>query len=143
MLITSKLEYDKLTEKDKNDNNYLVNINKSKKYFSFGKNAVKSETDKNIIIPIPEKMNNIINFWNKINNTKYLLLSKNGGQLSKNGFSKLITDIFKSTGKNISVVMIRKIFLSEKYSDINKEKKEIAQQMNHSVSVANTFYIKN
>ena len=51
MLIILKLEYDKLTEKDKNDNNYLVNINKLKKYFSFGKNAVKSETDKNIIIP--------------------------------------------------------------------------------------------
>ena len=140
---TTKTIYDNLTEKDKNDNNYLVNINKSNKFLSFGKNAVKSETDDDVIIQLPKKMNDLINFWTTINLKDNLLTSRTGEKLTKNALSKQITDIFKKTGKNISVVMLRKIYLSEKYADVNEEKKKDSEAMNHSVSVANTFYVKN
>lgn len=143
MLKVTKTEYDNLTDKEKEDNNYLVSVNKSNKFFSFGKNAVKSETDENVIVKVPKKMNDLLNFWINLNLKDHLLVSRTGGKLTKNALSKQITDIFKKTGKNISVVMLRKIFLSEKFADVNKEKKEIAEAMNHSVSVANTFYVKN
>jgi hypothetical protein len=143
MTMVSQATYNDLSENEKENNNYLVNVNKSRKFFSFGKDNSKSETDENIIIQVPKNMNDLINYWGRINKTKHLLVSRNGGKLTKNALSKQLVDIFKPTGKNISVVMLRKIYLSEKFSDKNKEQQEIAEKMNHSVSVANTFYVKN
>lgn len=138
----NKSDYDKLSENDLDNNNYLVSINKSNKFLHFGKNSVKSETENNVTIQIPKKLNPVLNFWFKVNKTPYLLVSRTGDKLTKNALSKILVEIFKPTGKNISVVMLRKIYLSEKYAELNKEKEKDAEMMNHSVGVANNFYVK-
>tara|TARA_R100000231_G_scaffold139488_1_gene120938 strand:- start:1531 stop:2499 length:969 start_codon:yes stop_codon:yes gene_type:complete len=142
-ILISEKDFNNLDAKNKNDNIYLVSKNKSNKYFSFGKNAVKSETPNNLKIDIPKKLNSVINFWNNTNRTKYLLVNNKGEKLTKNMLGKKIQDIFNDTGKNISVVLLRKIYLSNKFGDVLKERKEVSEQMNHSLNTANTYYIKN
>jgi hypothetical protein len=140
--IINKKDFDKLSQSEKDNNNYLVNVNKSKKFFHYGKNAVKSDTYDNTIVEIPRELNSLLNFWINTNKSKFLLVNNKGNKLTKNALSKKITEIFKETGKKISVVMLRKIFLSNKFGEVNEERKEIAKMMNHDVNTASTFYIK-
>ncbi len=142
MKIVNKKEFDALSEKEKEDNAYLVNVNKSRKYFYYGKEADKSSTEEAVKIDIPKSLNNLINFWTGINKKDYLLLNNQGQKLSKNNLSKEVRSIFSNKSKNISVNLIRKIYISERFADVNKEKKETALAMNHSVGVADTFYHK-
>ena len=142
-IIISKMDFDRLEQKNKNDNVYLIDDGKKNKYFSFGKNAVKSETKENIKIDIPKDLNTILNGWLKANTTKNLLINKKYERLGKNALSKQLSNIFDDTGKKISVVMLRKIYLTEKFGDIKKEMDETGEAMNHSASMAQKVYIKN
>ena len=142
MKMVDKKEFDKIPQEVKDKNAYLVNVNKSRKYFYYGKDADKSATDEAVIIEVPKSMNNLLNFWISINKKEHLLLNNQGQKLSKNNLSKEVRSIFSNKTKKISVNLIRKIFVSEKFADVNKEKKEIAEQMNHSVNVADNFYAK-
>lgn len=142
MKIVNKKEFEAIPEKEKEDNAYLVNVNKSRKYFYYGKEADKSSTEEPVKIDIPKSMNNLLNFWTNINKKDHLLLNQQGQKLSKNNLSKEVRSIFSNKSKKISVNLIRKIYVSEKFSDVNKEKKEIAEQMNHSVNVSDNFYMK-
>ena len=143
MKIVNKKEFDALSEKQKEENAYLVNVNKSRKYFYYGKESDKSSTEEPVKIDVPKSLLNILNFWIAINKTDHLLLNQQGEKLTKNNLSKEVRGIFSSTKKNISVNLIRKIYVSERFSQVNKDKKEIAEQMNHSVAVSNQFYQKN
>ena len=142
MKIVSQKEFNNISEKEKDENSYLVNVNKSRKYFYYGKDADKSSTDEAVKIDVPKSMNNLLNFWITINKKDHLLLNNLGEKLSKNNLSKEVRSIFSNKSKNISVNLIRKIFVSETFKNVNKEKEEIAEQMNHSVSVADNFYSK-
>ena len=142
MKIVSQKEFNNISEKEKEENAYLVNVNKSRKYFYYGKDADKSSTDEAVKIDVPKSMNNLLNFWITINKKDHLLLNNLGEKLSKNNLSKEVRSIFSNKSKNISVNLIRKIFVSETFKNVNKEKEEIAEQMNHSVSVADNFYSK-
>ena len=142
MKILNKKEFDSLTEKEKEENAYLVNVNKSRKYFYYGKEADKSSTEEAVKIDVPKSLNNLINFWTTINKTQHLLLNNQGNKLSKNNLSKEVRSIFSNKTQKVSVNLIRKIYVSERFSQVNQEKKEIAKQMNHSVGVADTFYSK-
>lgn len=141
-IVISEPEFKKTTEKEKDDNIYLVNKGKTKKYFSFGKNAIKSETLENLQVDVPKELNKILNLWLSINKTKNLLVNNNMTKLTKNNLTKKLKQIFKDTDKDISVVLLRKIFLSHKFGDDNKERKEISKLMNHDISTQGKFYIK-
>lgn len=141
--IISKKDYDDLLEKDKDDNIYLVNASRNKKFFSFGKNVVKSETKDNIKIPVEKALNSVLNLWLNFNKTDNLLLSSSGGKLTKNGLSKLLNRIFSHTGKKISASMLRKIKISNEFDpEEQKKKQELAEKMNHSVGVQQSVYLK-
>lgn len=141
--IISKKDYDDLSEKDKDDNIYLVNASRNKKFFSFGKNVVKSETKDNIKIPVEKSLNSVLNLWLNFNKTDNLLLSSSGGKLTKNGLSKLLNRIFSHTGKKISASMLRKIKISNEFDpEEQKKKQELAEKMNHSVGVQQSVYLK-
>ncbi len=141
--IISKKDFDDLSEKDKDDNIYLVNASRNKKFFSFGKNVVKSETKDNIKIPVEKALNSVLNLWLNFNKTENLLLSSSGGKLTKNGLSKLLNRIFSHTGKKISASMLRKIKISNEFDpEEQKKKQELAEKMNHSVGVQQSVYLK-
>lgn len=142
MKIVNQKEFNNIPEKEKEENAYLVNVNKSRKYFYYGKEADKSSTEEPVKIDVPKSMNNLLNFWITINKKDHLLLNNQGEKLSKNNLSKEVRSIFSNKSKKISVNLIRKIFVSETFKKVNKDKEEIAEKMNHSVNVADNFYSK-
>lgn len=142
MKIISDMEYQDSSIDDMENNNYLVK-GKKNYVFSYGKNAVKSSGDADSqIIDVPQKLTRVLKLWLKHNDTKYLLPKYNEDKpIGKNGLTVMLNKIFSP--KKISTSMIRKIYLSHKFGDIQKEQKRIASEMNHSVGVQQQIYVKN
>jgi hypothetical protein len=140
--VISYRDFQKLSDNDKDNNIYLVVVSRNKKYFNFGKKAVKSETKENIKINLDRGLNSVVNlFLNVTNNTNgYLLKDSRGNKMTKNGLSKYLSKIFSP--KRISASMLRKIFLSNEFQPENDKKKKLAQEMNHSVSTQQSVYVK-
>ena len=136
-------DYEDLSEQERSDNIYLVKISRNKKFFSFGKNAVKSETNENVKIPVDKSLNSVINLWLNFNKSDHFLLNSRGGKLTKNGLTKFIQKIFKPLGKNISASMLRKIKVSHELDPEYEQKKaDLAEKMNHSTKVQKDVYLK-
>lgn len=138
----NKNDFSKLSNEEKQKNKYLVNQSARKKYIYYGSNSRKIKTPDPVIIQIPTRLNSLLNYWFRINTTNNLLVNYRREKLNKNQLSKLLTEIFKSTNKNISANIIRKIYLSETNGDALAEMKKNATAMNHSVSMANETYVK-
>mgnify|MGYP001406417424 FL=1 len=133
-VITFK-EYENIEDKK---NNYLVIVSKSKKFFSFG--AYKTSEVYGIkTLDIPRNLNNIINKWLERNKTGFFLINTKNEPLSENGLTKFLYKTFEDTGKNISSTIIRHVYLSDKYKDINEEKAKDAAQMLHSVGEQDNY----
>tara|TARA_R110000765_G_scaffold110971_1_gene202499 strand:- start:1040 stop:2020 length:981 start_codon:yes stop_codon:yes gene_type:complete len=145
MKMINKLEFDKLTDEEKENNNYLVmgGLLRNKKFFHFGDYKTK-KTYGIQTIEINKELNTVLNLWRKINSTEYLLLDSKRNKLSCNGLTRLLHKTFKPTGKNISSTMIRHIYLTEKYGDETSylEKKKDADEMGHSINEQQKIYVK-
>jgi len=127
---------DDMTDKDKN---YLLNISRNTKYFYINEHKT-SKTHGTLEIKIPKELNTILNNWLKINTSEYLLVNKSGSKMTANVLSKAITKAFLPSGKNISLNMLRKIYISEHIDlDIIKKRKELADAMGHSVDTQTTY----
>ena len=142
--IISFNNFNQMNDIDKNNKVLLVVISDNKKFFSFGKNVVKSLTLKTVQIDIKNNLNHILNIWLNINNSKYLLLNSNGDKLTKNGLSKILRSIFMEyTDKKISVSMLRKIKISSEFDpNISDKQTKLSNMMNHSVKVQQSVYLK-
>ncbi len=145
MKIINKKEYLDLDKEDLKKNNYLVNLSKINKIFSYGSDKVKSKIeDGHNTINIPKDLNTVLNLWLNFNQSDNLLVTQqNGLGLTKNQLTLLLNKIFKP--KMVSTSMLRKIYLTHTFgdeTDRNKKKAQIAEDMNHSVSVAENIYIK-
>tara|TARA_R110001606_G_scaffold7906_1_gene34481 strand:+ start:766 stop:1722 length:957 start_codon:yes stop_codon:yes gene_type:complete len=138
MKVISKLHYNKLSPAQKIEMNYLVITGKNKKKFILN----KYKTDKvygEKIIAVSAPVNKILNVWLHYNKNDFLLLNNRKEPLSDNGLTKLLQSVFAPTGKNISVSMLRHIFITEKFpADLDK-KKELANLMLHSVGLQNEY----
>lgn len=133
-VITFK-EYENIEDKK---NNYLVIVSKSKKFFSFG--AYKTSEVYGIkTLDIPRNLNNIINKWLERNKTGFFLINTKNEPLSENSLTKLLYKTFESTGKNISSTIIRHVYLSDKYKNVNDEKAKDAEMMLHSVGEQDNY----
>ena len=81
--------------------------------------------------------------WLKVNDTENFLLNSKGVGMTSNGLGKYIKMLFKSTGKEITVNLLRNIFVSENVDlDVLKKNKEIADAMNHSTGTQGSVYLK-
>ena len=146
-LIITEGHYKTLSDKDKSDNAYLVVKNTRTKYFSFGKETLKSTIgiDNLQIVEIPRQLNAVLNTWLNYNKSGFLLLNENGNILTRNGLTRLLLKIFSPYHRDISVVLLRKIYISHQdQDDFIKSAKVIERSrlMNHSVSVAKSHYLK-
>ena len=135
MKVISRTAYDKLTDKEKKDQNYLVVSSRNKKFFSFGeyKTAKQYGTKK---IDVGSKLNTVLNVWLKINKSGNLILNSKGEPITSNGLTKYLNKVFSPSGKkNISATQLRHIFISEKIGGPTlNEKKDLAEKMGHSVN---------
>ena len=128
-IITSK-EYEKLNDAKKKSN-YLVIKSRNDKSFHFGEYKTAGKYGEKVI-KVGKKLNAVINIWLKYNPTKSFLLNSKEEPMTANGFGKFIKSTFMPTGKEITINMIRHIFISEKFPNVDDEREEIANQMGHS-----------
>ena len=144
MTITTKRLYNKLSEEEKKENNYLV-VEKNKMFFvlnQFKTSAKYKELD----IDIPKDLEKLLRFYIKVNGLKngdVLFTSTTGTPLSRNALSQLFIKTSKKyLDKSISTTMLRKIVLSDKFADVKKEQKEMSKITGHSVETMNKVYVK-
>ena len=138
----SPMEVIKTRKQIKEGKNYLLNIGRNKKIFIIQEfKNVKSQGKKEI--PISPKLNTLLNEFLKYNIEDYFLLNNRGTVLSPNGLGKAITRIFKPTGKNITINLLRHIFISNNVDmDALKKAESLAEQMHHSTSTQQNIYYK-
>ncbi len=139
LIFISKTTYNKLTDKEKEDNNYLVQLKNNLQYiFNEYKTAKKYKEN---VIDIPKDLQKILRMYIKFNDYK---IGDVIFPISKNGLTQLLTKYsMKYMNKKISSTMIRKSYLSSKYSDMKKEMEEDAKIMGHSVATQQKVYVKN
>lgn len=144
MKIINKKEYLDLDKEDLKKNNYLVNLSKTNKLFSYGSDKVKSKIEGGSnTVNITKELNSVLNLWLHFNKSDNLLVTQQRGMgMTKNQLTLLLNRIFKP--KMISTSMLRKIYLTNMFGDEaerNNKKQKIAEEMNHGTGVQN-LYIK-
>lgn len=137
----NKRTYNKLTEENKKEKNYLV-VNKNNMFMVL--NEFKTNTKyKSINIPIEKDLEKLLRVYLKMNGMGVLFKSSTGKALTRNALSQLLLKTTKKRmGKSISTTMLRKIYLSSKYGKIQEEQAKDAEIMGHSVDTQNKVYIK-
>lgn len=145
MKIIKNKDYNKLSEKDKENNNYLVIVSRNKKFFSLGDYKTR-KTYGVQEIEVKKELNTVLNLWLKFNTSEYLLLNSRGQKMTTNGLTKFLQKTFAPTGKKISSTMIRHIHLSEKFTpeeqETYKKMKKEATDMGHSIKEQQEVYVK-
>ena len=138
MRVIKESDYDDLSDKELEEN-YLVVKSRNNKMFSFG----NYKTDKTYSvqkIKVGKKLNSIINIWLKYNKNGSLLLDTKGNPMSSNQLGKYIKKVFAPSGKDISVNLLRHIYISEKFpAEKEDEKEEVAKKMLHSKATQSTY----
>lgn len=94
-------------------------------------------------IKINDKLFDLIRKFNKFNDNDYLLSNYDGNNYTESNFiTKILNNIFKDENKKISSTMLRHIFLSNKFSDVTDEQRDIAKKMSHSVDMQKQYIKK-
>jgi hypothetical protein len=118
------------------DFNYF-DISKKKMIFN---NYKTKGTYQSQEIDVNDKLYIILCAWIKKFKIRYYILQRlDGSELDKNGITKILYKIFN---KKVGSSMLRSIFLTDKYSNLNEEKKKDTLAMGTSVSNADNQYIK-
>ena len=122
---------------DVNKDNYMK---KGKLVFNSYKTAKTYGTQE---VDIPKPLQQILNAWNRINPTDFLLFDSNMSHLTPVKLNQRMNKIFG--GKKISVNQMRHTYLTDKYKEHSKIEKELEKDtadMGTSTKMANNAYIK-
>jgi len=141
MDVISFKDYERLSKEEKHNNNYLVSVNKSNRFFSIGEYKTSNKYGLKEI-KVGTTLNKILTTWLKFNKSKHLLVTATGGQLTPNNLTKLLIKTFEPTGKNISSSLLRSIYISEKFEPRTQERLNVADKMLHSVGMQSSVYAK-
>ena len=137
-------QYNKLSEQEKKESNYMVYGNKYFLSLSQYKTAKKYGLKK---IDLSNDIIKAFRLWfDKFNpNKEYLLININTNEpMSSHQLTLTLTKLFKKyLDKNISTTMLRHILLTEKFGEVKKEMEQIADKMGHDINTAQQIYIKN
>lgn len=125
----------KIIKSDKDDDkksNFLLVKGRNKKSFIFNdfknKKSMGAKT-----IPVNTKLNTVINLWLKYNKSDKFLLNSKNEIMVENGLSKYIKKVFEPTKKDITLNLLRHIYISENIDlDAMKKQKKLAENMLHS-----------
>lgn len=130
-------------EPENKNYNYLV-LNEKKFIFNRYKTM---KTNGQQIIEFDNKLNEVINKYLKYhpliqNSKKYdnvrFLVTYNGSALDKvNSITRILNKVFNK--KKVGSSMLRHIYLTSKYGDVLKEQKKDAQEMGHTVGMAQDY----
>ena len=144
MKYISKTNYNKLTEDNKKENNYLVK-NKNKLMMILNQYKTSKKYGEKVIEISPE-VSKVLRMYIRLTDKKVgevLFTNSRGNPITRNGISQLLLKTSKNyLDKNISTTMMRKIVVSDKFADIKEEQKELADVMGHDVGTQNLVYVK-
>ncbi len=138
MILLKKTQYNKLSNKDKEDNNYLV---MEKGLLKFILNDYKtSKKYKEKILNIPKDLEKILRMYIKRMDFK---VNDIIFPLSRNGLSQLLIKTSKKyLNKSISTTMLRKIVATDLLGDVKKAEKELSKKMGTDISTIKNVYVK-
>ncbi len=138
MILLKKTQYNKLSNKDKEDNNYLV---MEKGLLKFILNDYKtSKKYKEKILNIPKDLEKILRMYIKRMDFK---VNDIIFPLSRNGLSQLLIKTSKKyLNKSISTTMLRKIVATDLLGDVKKAEKEVSKKMGTDISTIKNVYVK-
>jgi len=138
MLYISQAMYNKLSQEDKENNNYLVN-RRSGLVFIY--NAYKtSKAYKENIIESPKDLSKMLRVYIKLMDFK---IGDNIFPMTRNALSQLLLKTSKKyMGKSISTTLIRKSYLSSKYAGLKEEQLKDSKMMGHSIQTQQAVYVK-
>ncbi len=138
MILLKKTQYNKLSNKDKEDNNYLV---MEKGLLKFILNDYKtSKKYKEKILNIPKDLEKILRMYIKRMDFK---VNDIIFPLSRNGLSQLLIKTSKKyLSKSISTTMLRKIVASDLLGDVKKAEKELSKKMGTDIATIKNVYVK-
>ena len=142
MKIIKKREYNKLSDEQKKETNYLV-LEKNNMFFCLNDFKTSRKYSEKCIELSPE-LKKVMRFYLKyIGASEYLLTRNDGEPMTRNAISQVLIKTFKKRlGKSVSTNMLRKIYLSHKYSNVKEELEKDADMMMHSTHTAMGKYIK-
>ena len=112
--------------------NFFLAPKKKKELGSFVFNQYKNSNKlgAQVIERIPKELEKIIEKWKQFNKSDYLLVNNVGKQVAGSRIAVMLNDLF---GKKISTSMLRHIYLTNKFGNINlKDLKDTAQEMGSS-----------
>lgn len=136
LLKITRREYNKLSDKEKKENNYLV-IDKTKMEFIMN-DYKTSKKYKEKVINVPKDLEKIIRMYIRKNGD-----SKNLFPMSRNAMSQaLIKTSKKYLDKSISTTMIRKIVASDLLKDVKKKEQELSKKMGTDIDTIKSVYVK-
>ena len=132
----TRREYNKLTDTQKKDNNYLV-IDKTKMEFIMN-DYKTSKKYKEKVISVPKDLEKIIRMYIRKNGD-----SKNLFPMSRNALSQLLIKTSKKyLNKSISTTMIRKIVASDLLKEVKQKEKELSNKMGTDIDTIKSVYVK-
>ncbi len=143
MKISNKRDFNKLTTEDKEKNNYLVLERNGKKMFFCMNDYKTSRKYSEKCIELPAELRKVMRFYLQFTQNDYLLTRNDGEPMTRNAISQALSKTFiKRLGRSVSTNLIRKIYLSEKYSAVKDEMAKDAEVMGHSVATQQKIYVK-
>jgi len=135
--------YKKLSEEDKKNNNYLVVPSKGNIYWVMNKYKTSKKYEQ-LNLPIEDNdLRKILRYYLKINGMGVLFKTSTGKPITKIELSKILIKYSKKyLNKSISSTLLRKIYLSSKYSKVKDKMEKDATMMGNSVAVQQNVYVK-
>ena len=144
MLLQNKRTYNKTTEDAKKEHNFLI-MEKGKLFFELNQFKT-SRKYKSLEINVPKDLEKLLRFYIRINKIKagdVLFTSTTGKPLTRNALSQLLIKTTKKyMDKSISTTLLRKIVLSDKFSDAKKEMEDMSKITGHSTETMSKVYVK-
>ena len=149
MIVSNKRDFNKITLEEKKKHNYLVLERNGKSMFFCMNDYKTSRKYSEKCIELPPDLRKVMRFYLQFSQNEYLLTRNDGEPMTRNSISQaLIKTFVKRTGRSVSTNLIRKIYLSSKFSqykippEIQKEMEKDAHVMCHSVAVQQKIYTK-
>lgn len=139
----TQAQYRKLDNEKKKENNYLVVPSKGKIYFVLNKYKTSKKYEE-LNLPIEDpNLRKILRYYIKMNGMGVLFKTSTGKPLTRIELSKVLIKYSKRyMNKSISTTLLRKIYLSSKYSKVKEDMEKDAHMMGNSVSTQQAVYVK-
>ena len=144
MTAINQAAYKKLSDQEKKQDNYLVVPSKGNLYFVLNKYKTAKKYEE-LDLPIEDKdLRKILRYYLKMNGMGVLFKTSTGKPLTRIELSKVLLKYSqKYMGKSISTTLLRKSYLSSKYSKVKDEMKKDSKILGHDVATTGMkIYVK-